>query len=71
MTTQRGQWPSDDDRSQRVEAPTDPASRPTRTVFERLGWELVGRLPEFERDWFMYAVTRTRWEAGASASALR
>jgi hypothetical protein len=29
-----------------------------RTVFEQLGWELVGTLNEFDRDWVMYAITR-------------
>jgi RimJ/RimL family protein N-acetyltransferase len=57
--------------AERVEAPTDPANGPMRTVFERLGWELVGRLREFDRDWVMYAITRTHWEAGASGPALR
>jgi RimJ/RimL family protein N-acetyltransferase len=57
--------------AERVEAPTDPANMPMRTVFERLGWELVGRLQEFDRDWVMYAITRTLWEARASGPALR
>jgi RimJ/RimL family protein N-acetyltransferase len=49
--------------AERVEAPTDPANLPMRTVFERLGWELVGTLNEFDRDWAMYAITRSKWES--------
>jgi RimJ/RimL family protein N-acetyltransferase len=49
--------------AERVEAPTDPANLPMRTVFERLGWELVGALNEFDRDWVMYAITRSAWES--------
>jgi RimJ/RimL family protein N-acetyltransferase len=49
--------------AERVEAPTDPANLPMRTVFERLGWELVGTLNEFDRDWVMYAIARPAWDA--------
>jgi [ribosomal protein S5]-alanine N-acetyltransferase len=49
--------------AERVEAPTDPANLPMRTVFERLGWGLVGALNEFDRDWVMYAITRPDWDA--------
>lgn len=49
--------------------PTDPANLPMRTVFERLGWELVGGLNEFDGDWVMYAITRPAWELGVSAEA--
>jgi hypothetical protein len=49
--------------AERVEAPTDPANLPMRTVFDRLGWELVGTLNEFDRDWVMYAISRPVWKA--------
>jgi RimJ/RimL family protein N-acetyltransferase len=47
--------------AERVEAPTDSANVPMRTVFERLGWELVGTLNEFDRDWAMYSISRLVW----------
>lgn len=53
----------------RVEAPTDPANVAMRTVFDRVGWELVETLHEFDREWVMYAITRERWDAGASRPA--
>ena len=53
--------------AQRVEAPTDPANVAMRTVFDRVGWELVETLHEFDRDWVMYAITRPRWEARRGA----
>jgi RimJ/RimL family protein N-acetyltransferase len=46
-----------------VEAPTDPQNIAMRTVFDRVGWELVDTLREFDRVWVMYAITRERWEA--------
>jgi RimJ/RimL family protein N-acetyltransferase len=49
--------------AKRVEAPTDPANVAMRTVFERVGWELVGTLEELDRVWVMYAITRAQWEA--------
>lgn len=49
--------------AERVEAPTDPNNVPMRTVFERLGWELVGTLNEFDREWVMYALTRLNWHS--------
>lgn len=49
----------------RVEAPTDPANVAMRTVFDRVGWELVETLHEFDREWVMYAITRAQWEGGA------
>ena len=52
----------EDARAERVEAPTDPANVPMRTVFERSGWELVGTLNEFDRDWVMYAISRPVWD---------
>lgn len=45
--------------AEKVEAPADPKNVAMRTVFERLGWELVGTLNEFEREWVMYAITRS------------
>ncbi len=49
--------------AERVEAPTDPANVAMRTVFQRVGWELVGTLNEAGRDWVMYAITRQQWAA--------
>jgi RimJ/RimL family protein N-acetyltransferase len=49
--------------AERVEAPTDPANVAMRIVFQRAGWELVGSLTEFGRDWVMYAITRSQWQA--------
>jgi RimJ/RimL family protein N-acetyltransferase len=49
--------------AERVEAPTDPANVAMRTVFERVGWEFVETLHEFDRQWVMYAITRAQWEA--------
>ena len=48
--------------AERVEAPTDPDNLPMRTVFERLGWELVGGVNEFEREWVMYEISRPIWD---------
>jgi RimJ/RimL family protein N-acetyltransferase len=47
----------------RVEAPTDPANAAMRAVFERVGWELVERYREFDREWVMYAITREGWDS--------
>ena len=49
--------------AQVVEAPTDPANIAMRTVFQRVGWTLVGPLTEFDRQWVMYKITRREWEA--------
>jgi RimJ/RimL family protein N-acetyltransferase len=49
----------------RVEAPTDPDNVAMRTVFDRVGWELVETLSEFDREWVMYAISRDRWEAAS------
>ena len=49
--------------AERVEAPTDPANIAMRTVFLRAGWEVVGCLIEFGREWVMYAITRPQWQA--------
>ena len=47
----------------RVQAPTDPENVAMRTVFDRLGWELVETYREFDRTWVMYAIGREGWEA--------
>lgn len=49
--------------AQVVEAPTDPANTAMRTVFQRVGWTLVGTLTEYDRQWVMYRITRREWEA--------
>ena len=49
--------------AQRVEAPTDPDNVAMRTVFERVGWGHVDTYREFDREWVMYAITRSQWEA--------
>src|SRR5262245_43151255 len=46
----------------RVQAPTDPENIAMRTVFDRVGWELVETYREFDRAWVMHAITRERWE---------
>ncbi len=46
-----------------VEAPTDPANLAMRTVFQRVGWRLVGSLTELNRDWVLYRITRPEWQA--------
>ena len=46
-----------------VEAPTDPANVAMRTVFQRVGWHLVGSLTELGREWVMYRITRPQWQA--------
>jgi RimJ/RimL family protein N-acetyltransferase len=51
--------------AERVQAPTDPANVAMRTVFDRVGWELVETYREFDRTWVMYAITRERWETRA------
>ena len=47
----------------RVQAPTDPANVAMRAVFDRVGWRLVGAQNEFDREWMVYALTRTEWDA--------
>jgi RimJ/RimL family protein N-acetyltransferase len=44
-----------------VEAPTDPANVAMRAVFRHAGWEAVGTLTEYGREWVMYRTTRRRW----------
>jgi pimeloyl-ACP methyl ester carboxylesterase/RimJ/RimL family protein N-acetyltransferase len=46
-----------------VQAPTDPANVAMRTVFDRVGWELVGPHFEIDREWVMYRITRSQWQA--------
>lgn len=46
-----------------VEAPTDPANLPMRTVFERVGWSEAETYTDFDRTWVMYRVTREQWSA--------
>jgi RimJ/RimL family protein N-acetyltransferase len=55
-------WLFEHEGAERVEAPTDPDNLPMRTVFERLRWELVGTLNEFDREWVMYAINRRDWQ---------
>jgi len=57
--------------AQRVEAPTDPENIAMRTVFERVGWELVRTQNDYGREWVVYAITRPRWVAvsGSESSA--
>jgi|SRR5919198_4829621 RimJ/RimL family protein N-acetyltransferase len=50
----------------RVQAPTDPENAAMRTVFDRVGWELVETYREFDRTWVMYAITRERWDTRAA-----
>jgi len=52
-----------------VEAATDPANVAMRTVFERVGWECVATLTEFDRDWVLYRVTRQQWTARRARSS--
>ena len=49
--------------AEQIEAPTDPANVAMRTVFDRVGWQLVGTLSEFNRQWVMYATTHRQWHA--------
>jgi len=45
-----------------VEAPTDPANVPMQTVFERVGWRFAESMTEFDREWWMYRITRQQWQ---------
>ena len=38
-----------------------------RTVFDRVGWTLVGTVYDYGRQWVMYRITRPEWEAGSPA----
>jgi RimJ/RimL family protein N-acetyltransferase len=53
--------------AQAVQAPTDPANVAMRTVFDRVGWTLVGTVGDYGRRWVMYRVTRPEWEARSPA----
>jgi RimJ/RimL family protein N-acetyltransferase len=46
-----------------VEAPTDPANVAMRTVFRHAGWQHAGSLTEYAREWVMYRITRSQWQA--------
>jgi RimJ/RimL family protein N-acetyltransferase len=45
-----------------VEAPTDPANVAMQTVFERVGWRFAEPMTEFDREWWMYRITRQQWQ---------
>jgi RimJ/RimL family protein N-acetyltransferase len=45
-----------------VEAPTDPANVAMQTVFERVGWRFAESMTEFDREWWMYRITRQQWQ---------
>jgi aminoglycoside 6'-N-acetyltransferase len=45
-----------------VEAPTDPANVAMQTVFERAGWRFAESMTEFDREWWMYRITRRQWQ---------
>jgi RimJ/RimL family protein N-acetyltransferase len=47
-----------------VEASTDPANVPMRTVFKKVGWTPAGSLTELGREWVIYRITRREWEVG-------
>lgn len=47
-----------------VEAPTDPANVPMRTVFERLNWSFAGTMSDYDREWVVYRITRPHWKSG-------
>jgi RimJ/RimL family protein N-acetyltransferase len=64
-------WLFEQAAAQVVEAPTDPANTAMRTVFQRVGWALVGQLAEYDRQWVMYRITRREWEALPRPSAQR
>ena len=46
-----------------IEAPTDAANVAMRTVFERVAWQLTGTVTEHGREWLLYAMTRSQWQA--------
>jgi len=47
-----------------VEAETNPANTAMRTVFDRVGWTLVGPVTIFGREWVKYQITRPQWDDG-------
>ena len=60
-------WLFEHARAQAVQAPTDPANVAMRTVFDRIGWTMVGTVTDYGRRWVMDRITRPEWEAGAPA----
>jgi RimJ/RimL family protein N-acetyltransferase len=62
-------WLFEDAGAVRVLAPTDPANPAMRTVFDRLGWELVETYREFDRTWSLYSISRERWESRSRGGA--
>ena len=60
-------WLFDHAGARAVQAPTDPANVAMRTVFDRIGWTMVGAVTDYGRQWVMYRITRPDWEAGAPA----
>jgi RimJ/RimL family protein N-acetyltransferase len=56
-------WLFEHQAAQVVEAPTDAANIPMRTVFDRVGWELAGPVTEIGREWLLYRITRAQWAA--------
>jgi RimJ/RimL family protein N-acetyltransferase len=55
-------WLFDHAAAEAVEASTDPANVPMRTVFQKVGWMPAGSLTEMGREWVMYRITRAEWE---------
>src|SRR5262249_47256006 len=45
-----------------AEAETDPANTAMRTVFQRVGWTMAGRVIESGREWMTYRITRPQWD---------
>jgi hypothetical protein len=33
-----------------------------QTVFERVGWRFAESMTEFDREWWMYRITRQQWQ---------
>jgi diamine N-acetyltransferase len=62
-------WLFEHGAADRVQASTDPANVAMRTVFDRVGWQQVGPVYEFDREWIMYAITRARWRATTSRTS--
>jgi RimJ/RimL family protein N-acetyltransferase len=56
-------WLFEQGGAKRVQASTDPANVAMRTVFDRVGWQRVGPVYEFDREWIMYAITKAHRRA--------
>jgi RimJ/RimL family protein N-acetyltransferase len=56
-------WLFEQQGAQVVEAPTDAANIAMRTVFDRVGWTLIGPTTEIGREWMLYRITRAQWLA--------